>query len=31
VLAQVGHDAQDLADERVEPLRVQPAGVPLLA
>ena len=31
VLAQVGNDAQDLADERVEPLRIQPADVALLA
>ena len=31
VLAQVRDDAQDLADERVEPLRVQPAAVALLA
>ena len=31
VLAQVGDDAEDLADEGVEPLRVQPAAVALLA
>ena len=31
VLAQVGDDAEDLADERVEPLRVQAAAVALLA
>ena len=31
VLAQVGDDAQDFADEGVEPLRIQPAAVALLA
>ncbi len=31
MLAQVGHDAQDLADERVEPLRIDPAAVALIA
>ena len=31
VLAQVGDDAEDLADERVEPLRIQPARVALFA
>ena len=31
MLAQVGDDAQDLADEGVEPLRVQAAAVALLA
>ena len=31
MLAQVGDDAQDLADERVEPLRVDPAAVALIA
>ena len=31
VLAQVGNDAEDLADQRVESLRVQAAAVALLA
>jgi hypothetical protein len=31
VLAEVGHDAQDLADQRIEPLGVHPADVLLLA
>src|SRR4029453_4270694 len=31
VLTEVGDDAQDLADGRIEPLRVQAAGVALLA
>ena len=31
VFTQVGDDTQDLADERVEPLRIQPAAVALFA
>ena len=29
-LAEIGNDAENLADQRVEPLRVQPAAVALL-